>query len=597
MRIFGLLLVLFTLLLGFTSCQKQLSFDTGGVSVGSLKADLTGDCLPVTVNGVFKVDSVLTNDNFVDVQVNVSIEGTFEIRSDTVNGYSFRKVGSVGKGLNTIRLYASGKPVTTGTNTFTIRYNSSTSICKFDVTVVGAVAGGSAVYTLGGAPNACALFTANGFYTAQVPLGAANNVTFNVNVTTIGSYTINTSTADGINFVASGTFTNTGIQTMTLLGTGTPTTAGVFSFTATGAGSSCTFNITVLPGGTSAVYTLGGSPNACTNVILTGVYMAGISTSAANTAKVDVNVSSLGTYSLTTITLNGVKFTATGVFTIAGPQTVTLVANIATPTASGTFSYLINGAGTSCSFPVTYAVPAPPAVFTLSGAPGSCAPASVNGTYTAGTALNATNNVVIEVNVTTAGSYILSTNTVNGMTFSASGVFTLTGLQNVTLTPTVGSNPLAAGTSTLTPQYGTSSCTFDVIVGGVSDRIYKFNIGPTVYQGACSGFLIDLGGGSQEMSITGGGSGNFTLNLTNAVGPVTAGFYSGTSTAGKYASIQFLGAITFLGDPATGFTNLSATITNINTTTRVVEGIFSGTVIDLAFNTLTITGGTFKADY
>src|SRR6185295_8368708 len=112
MRMSRSLLLFFTILIGFTSCQKQLGFDTGGVSVGSLKADLTGDCLPVTVNGVFKVDSVLTNDNFVDVQVSVSIEGTFEIRSDTVNGYSFRKVGSVGKGLNTIRLYASGKPLT-----------------------------------------------------------------------------------------------------------------------------------------------------------------------------------------------------------------------------------------------------------------------------------------------------------------------------------------------------------------------------------------------------------------------------------------------------------------------------------------------------
>ena len=148
MKISKLILIAVVTLTVFTACQKELSFDNGGVSFGTPKSAATGDCLPSTLYGIYKKDSVLTTDNYIDVQVSVLIPGTFEIRSDTINGYSFRKVGNVGAGLNTIRLYASGKPLATGTNTFTIKYDSS--VCKFNVTVIATAAGG-ANYTLGSA--------------------------------------------------------------------------------------------------------------------------------------------------------------------------------------------------------------------------------------------------------------------------------------------------------------------------------------------------------------------------------------------------------------------------------------------------------------
>jgi hypothetical protein len=155
--------VLFALA-SFTSCQKQLDFGTGDVSVGTLQKSLTGDCLPVTVNGFYKVDSVLTNENYVDVKVDVSAEGTFNVKSDTLNGYSFSKTGSVGIGTNTIRLYASGKAVTAGNNIFTIKYGAS--VCSFMIIVSGGTTPTSnldyipqtsysnwSVRTVGGAPD------------------------------------------------------------------------------------------------------------------------------------------------------------------------------------------------------------------------------------------------------------------------------------------------------------------------------------------------------------------------------------------------------------------------------------------------------------
>ena len=492
MKIFKLATVVLTLLISIVSCQKQDDILTGK-SAGSLKKSATGDCLPLTVNGLFKKDSVLDNNSYADVQLDITAAGTFEIHTDTINGYSFSRTGGVNKGLRTIRLYAKGKPVTTGTNMFTVKYG--TSICTFSV-VVGVGSGGG-----GG-------------------------------------------------------------------------------------------------GGTPAVYTLGGDPGNCTGVVLAGTYMAGLPTGASNTATVDVNVTSIGSYSLSTTTANGVKFSASGNFTsTTNPQTVVLRANTATPPAQGPFDYIITGASTTCKFTVTYAPPAPPAMFTLSGAPGACTPATVNGVYTAGTALTASNNVVIEVNVASTGSYTITTNLVNGMQFTKSGLFTAMGVQPVTLLPTAGSNPMMGGvTSTLTPLAGSSSCTFDIVVAAPSDLVYSFKIGTTTYSGPCTAILTDNGGGAETMNIL--DPLVLALALDNPMGPVTTGFYSGTSAAGKNAQISYTGSISFLAAPGLPIaTNLSANITSINSVTRIVQGTFSGTVLDLSATIRTVTNGTFKAAY
>ena len=105
MKIFKLATVVLTLLISIVSCQKQDDI-LSGKSAGSLKKSTTGDCLPLTVNGLFKKDSVLDNNSYTDVQLDITAAGTFEIHTDTINGYSFSRTGGVNKGLRTIRLYA-----------------------------------------------------------------------------------------------------------------------------------------------------------------------------------------------------------------------------------------------------------------------------------------------------------------------------------------------------------------------------------------------------------------------------------------------------------------------------------------------------------
>ncbi|HET6994749.1 MAG TPA: hypothetical protein VFI06_07195 [Chitinophagaceae bacterium] len=96
---------------------------------------------------------------------------------------------------------------------------------------------------------------------------------------------------------------------------------------------------------------------------------------------------------------------------------------------------------------------------------GDCFPKTVSGAYVVGTALVATSNYIdVTVDVTQAGNYTIYTDTVNGIHFRASGVFTTTGLNTVRLKG-VGT-PAAVGISNFVVNYGISNCTVSVTVVG-----------------------------------------------------------------------------------------------------------------------------------
>ncbi len=77
--------------------------------------------------------------------------------------------------------------------------------------------------------------------------------------------------------------------------------------------------------------------------------------------------------------------------------------------------------------------PVVPAKFSLQGAPDICMTAVINGNYKKDSVLNKYNEVIISVNVSIVGSYKISTDTVNGYSFSVAGNFTNTGIQFVNL--------------------------------------------------------------------------------------------------------------------------------------------------------------------
>jgi hypothetical protein len=100
----------------------------------------------------------------------------------------------------------------------------------------------------------------------------------------------------------------------------------------------------------SAIYTLGGSPYACTTDSIFGTYVYGQALDSSNRVVVSVIVSSIGTYSINTATIYGIAFHASGIFKTLGVQNVSLYGS-GTPVAAGTFNYIPGSNG--CSFALT----------------------------------------------------------------------------------------------------------------------------------------------------------------------------------------------------------------------------------------------------
>ncbi len=211
----------------------------------------------------------------------------------------------------------------------------------------GIVGPGAAVFTLGGSPASCTGFAASGTYMAGIALTTTNTITFDVNVSSAGAYTISTAAVNGITFSNTGSFTDTGTQTITLTGNGTPAAAGDFTYTVTNSAGNCSFIITTAPAAPPASGTLD-----CAGIAPAGTYTQGIALSSSNTISIPVTVTTAGSYSITTGTVNGCAFSSSGVLA-AGAQTIILTGS-GTPTASGNNSYNISFGTSSCSFSIGF---------------------------------------------------------------------------------------------------------------------------------------------------------------------------------------------------------------------------------------------------
>ncbi len=201
----------------------------------------------------------------------------------------------------------------------------------------------------------------------------------------------------------------------------------------------------------------------CSNTKAMGTYVQTKELTASNYLSVSVNVTKVGSYTITGTTTNGYNFYGTGVFLNTGTQTIQ-VPGQGVPAAIqvDTVGLNANGTDVTCTPAVTVNVLSPAGSYTM-----SCGSATVNGVYKVGTALTAANTITLPVNVTALGSYTITTNTVDGISFSGSGTFTSTGNQNVTLngTGTPASTSVKTLTITSDSQGGVSTtCTVQVIV-------------------------------------------------------------------------------------------------------------------------------------
>ncbi len=228
----------------FYSCQRGISPLLNSVSNGSLLKDNNGNCAPVTISGMFIKGGQLNDSNYIEVSVNIILPGSYEITTDTVNGYSFSGSGVFeNNGTATVKLSAIGNPVIAGTDHFTITYNES--VCEATVIVID-TAQQAAVFSLEGAPGACMNYSIFGSYIKDVVLDSNSKIKIEVNVISAGAYSIHTDTINRYNFSASGTFLQTGVQSIFLTAKGTPLNEETDAFTVNTGISICSFDVSVL---------------------------------------------------------------------------------------------------------------------------------------------------------------------------------------------------------------------------------------------------------------------------------------------------------------------------------------------------------------
>ena len=221
-------------------------------------------------------------------------------------------------------------------------------------------------------------------------------------------------------------------------------------------------------GGRMAEYELTGSPQECTEAIVAGNYYTGVALDSTNKVQLMTHVTVPGNYDLTTNMVDGISFSASGMFADTGFQSVVLSGN-GMPDSSGNF--IIKIPGTEGCFFAFYVTNEPGAEFILSGAPGNCENPLIEGDYTKGIALTATNTVVVVVDVVTTGKYQIKTNTANGISFSAAGEFLYRGSQQVTLTGS--GKPESSELTYFTLDAGSSQCGFYIPVG-VSGQVATY---------------------------------------------------------------------------------------------------------------------------
>jgi len=100
-----------------------------------------------------------------------------------------------------------------------------------------------------------------------------------------------------------------------------------------------------------------GSTISCSGA-LAGTYSLGLAMTSTNTKVVTINVASIGRYSATTDTVNGVVFTASGTLVTTGAGTQVVLRASGTPSAGGAFTYTLYLGGQTCTFSITFTAPA-----------------------------------------------------------------------------------------------------------------------------------------------------------------------------------------------------------------------------------------------
>ncbi len=163
--------------------------------------------------------------------------------------------------------------------------------------------------------------------------------------------------------------------------------------------------------------------------------------------------------------------------------------------------------------------PQPPAKGTLVNENGGCYPYLLHGVYYNGvpTQSDTANYIEIYVNVTTPGSYKITTDQQKGVSWSGSGVFPDTGVTRVKLMPTGAFSEHTY--ADFTTSFDSSHCFFRIPIHdsaalGIADNTWEFTAAGRYYHGAISGVDLYVPGGEDPTTFYGSMQGYSDTSLT-----------------------------------------------------------------------------------
>ena len=341
----------------------------------------------------------------------------------------------------------------------------------------------------------------------------------------------------------------------------------------------------------------------CSNISIKGSYAPGIAFTGNNYITAEADISNTGSYTIYTDTVNGYYFNAAGFATTIGLQAIK-INGYGRPLVAIPALFTLHFNESVCFFTIL----PDSAMFNLAA---NCGAAIVNGNYKTGVLLDTSNTVNILLNVVSPGPYSIQTPVVNGICFGAKGTFTAAGTYSITL---AGTGIPAAEDTTVIPFNiaGTTGCSIIVpVTAEMMDYplFWKYTVDNSIHQKGIldSGVLstnVNMNYPSNvvyAMQVYGTGNDPLVKNITFElnIARINHVLSSGSYIPGVTGSMDFIG---YMGHfDMTG--NLSASdsfpaftiiVTTYDSATRLVEGTFSGPVIDHFGLTHTITDGAFR---
>ncbi|WP_153797051.1 hypothetical protein [Foetidibacter luteolus] len=239
----------------FTSCGKETSFEvlipnSSVAAQGTLK-DESGSCMPVKVYGTWHNGITPRDTNYIEVQVNVTQPGYYNLTTSTLNGITFASDSGVfvKKGLHTVTLKPSGRFTSPALSVFSISFDTTT--CEFAIPVsdsTGTGLGARATGSVKDKSGNCIPTTFTGTFYSGIELTDTVYAETYIDVFTPGEYDIITPTVNGIHFAGSGFFKTAGPQKVRLYAFGTPAVPGNFEFAKAYDSSACPFIVDVKDG-------------------------------------------------------------------------------------------------------------------------------------------------------------------------------------------------------------------------------------------------------------------------------------------------------------------------------------------------------------